>query len=154
MRWVVPPSASRGGHTRLTRDAQLVFSPEKINLIEILRSVERLVQLSLCSGKWRLEMITYEVNLEIDREVAEAYGAWLRSHVDELLAIDGFQEAHCHEVESEPDGPLCLTVHYRVETREQLEAYFREHAARLRGDGVAAFEGRFSAERRIYRKLW
>ncbi len=99
-------------------------------------------------------MITYEVNLEIEREVAEAYGVWLRAHVDELLAIDGFESAHCHEVESEADGPLRLTVQYRVQTREHLETYFQQHAPRLRGDGLAKFEGRFTAERRIYRDLW
>ena len=99
-------------------------------------------------------MITYEVNLEVEREVAEAYCDWLRAHVDELLGVEGFQEARCFEVESDTDGPLCLTVHYRVETRELLEAYFTEHAARLRGDGLARFEGRFRAERRIYQDLW
>ena len=99
-------------------------------------------------------MITYEVNLVVDREVADAYGAWLRAHVDELLAVDGFREARCFEVEADEGGPLLLTVHYRVETREQLEAYFNEHAARLRGDGLAQFEGRFRAERRIYSDLW
>ena len=99
-------------------------------------------------------MITYEVNLEVEREVAEAYGLWLRAHVDELLAIDGFLGARCCEVESDSSGPLLLTVHYRVETREHLERYFDEHAARLRGDGLAQFEGRFRAERRIYQDLW
>ena len=83
-------------HTRLAGDAQLVFLGEKTNFINILRSVERLVQLSLCSGKRQLEMITYEVNLEIEREVAEAYGSWLRAHVDELLAIDGFEFVGCN----------------------------------------------------------
>ena len=99
-------------------------------------------------------MITYEVNLEVDREIAKAYCVWLRAHVGELLAVDGFREARCYEVEASQDGPRLLTVQYRVDTRDQLETYLQEHASRLRGDGFTRFEGRFRAERRIYSDLW
>ena len=99
-------------------------------------------------------MVTYEVNLEIEREVSAAYLSWLKEHVDEILALDGFVSAQCHEVESSSEERLVLSVHYRVESREHLDAYFRDHAERLRGDGMKKFEGRFSAERRIYKELW
>ena len=99
-------------------------------------------------------MVTYEVNLGVEREVAADYLAWLKPHMVEILSLEGFVEARCHEVESTGEELLLLSVHYRVESREHLETYFREHAERLRGDGLRKFDGRFSAQRRIYKELW
>ena len=97
-------------------------------------------------------MVIYEVNLVIQADIQQAYLSWLKAHIPEVLALDGFMGARCYEVETE--GPeLALTVHYSVETREHLETYFEVHASKLRGDGLTRFEGKFSAERRIYSEL-
>lgn len=34
--------------------------------------------------------VVYEVNLEVDADIADAYVAWLVPHMAEMLAIDGF----------------------------------------------------------------
>jgi len=99
-------------------------------------------------------MVTYEVNLDIEREVSADYLTWLKAHMDEIVSLEGFVDAQCHEVESSSEERLVLSVHYRIESREHLDSYFRDHAERLRGDGLTKFEGRFSAERRIYKELW
>ena len=46
-----------------------------------------------------------------------------------------------------------LTNIYRVDTRAQLEDYFVNHAARLRGDGLKAFAGKFTADRRVMKSI-
>lgn len=48
-----------------------------------------------------------------------------------------------------PKKRVLLTCAYRVDTREHLEDYFTKHAARLRGDGLKRFAGKFDAHRRI-----
>ena len=98
-------------------------------------------------------MVIYEVNLAVDAEVADAYAAWLAPHIDEVLAVPGFVSAAWWAVEPEvarpPDARRQWCVQYRVESREALQVYFDEHAARLRGDGLDRFGGRFEAARRV-----
>ena len=96
-------------------------------------------------------MVVYEVNLAVDADAAEAYAAWLAPNIDEVLAVPGFLSADWHEVEADgsADGRRQWVVQYRVESREALEAYLREHAERLRGDGLERFGGRFEASRRV-----
>src|SRR5690606_19322006 len=100
-------------------------------------------------------VVIYEVNLSVDAEVAGAYAAWLGPHIDELLALDGFLGAARFAVEGDAgSGPgraprVRWCVQYRLRDREALDRYFEEHAARLRGDGLARFRGRFEATRRV-----
>ena len=95
-------------------------------------------------------MVVYEVNLAVDLDVADDYAAWLGPHIDELLALDGFEGAEWFVVEQEAnDWRVHWCIQYRVRDREALQAYFDEHAARLRGDGLDRFGGRFAATRRI-----
>lgn len=105
-------------------------------------------------------MIIYEVNLSVDAAVRDAFRAWLEPHIDEIVAIDGFTGATWYERDpadeanpGEPTGaPRVLwTVHYRCESRARLEAYFRDHAPRLREDGLSRFPGQFTATRRVLR---
>lgn len=100
-------------------------------------------------------MIVYEVNLDIDDAVFEAYRAWLEPHVRELLALPGFLGAECFERrEPAPDaGRRSLCVQYRLRDLAALERYLREDAPRLRAGGEARFGGRFSAARRVLERL-
>lgn len=93
--------------------------------------------------------IVYEVTLSVEAEAASAYAEWLRPHIAEILRLAGFVSAEWFEVESEDPSRVEWCVHYRVASREALQAYFDEHAARLRGAGLDRFRGRFTATRRI-----
>ncbi len=96
--------------------------------------------------------IVYEVNLEIDREVAEAFRGWLRPHIDEMLTIDGFVGARWYERDGVGGATrVHWTVHYELEDQASLDAYVAEHADRMRGDGLDSFGGRFTASRRVLR---
>ncbi|WP_064746498.1 DUF4286 family protein [Lysobacter antibioticus] len=98
---------------------------------------------------------TYEVSLEVDAAIEAEYLAWLRAHIDEICALPGFLGARLHRVEDPAPaaGRFGLCVQYRLRDRAALDDYLREHAPRLRGDGVARFGGRFDASRRILRRL-
>jgi quinol monooxygenase YgiN len=95
-------------------------------------------------------MTVYEVNLAVDAETADAYAAWLGPHIAEILALNGFLGATWFEVEGdETDGRVRWCVQYRLRDRAALQAYFDEHAARFRAEGLEKFGGRFEATRRV-----
>lgn len=93
-------------------------------------------------------MILYEVRIGVDPEVAADYRGWLDAHVREILALPGFVGA---DLLAEPreDGRVGWCVQYWLVDRAALDDYLREHAPRLRADGLARFPGRFVGERRV-----
>ena len=95
--------------------------------------------------------LVYEVNLDIEAAIGADYLAWLRPHVAEICALPGFTGARLHEVVDPPAPPgrRHLCVQYRLVDAAALEAYLRNHAPRLRADGLARFGGRFVASRRV-----
>lgn len=95
--------------------------------------------------------VIYEVSLSVDRAIETEYRAWLDAHVREMRALPGFEAATVHDViePAPPAGRFALCVSYRLRDREALDAYLREHAARMRADGEARFGGRFDAARRV-----
>lgn len=99
--------------------------------------------------------VVYEVNLDVESAIADAYRAWLDAHVKTMLALPGFVSARVFEVRDGASGDdrLHLCVHYLLRDAAALEAYLREHAPRMRADGVAHFGDRFRASRRILRPL-
>lgn len=99
-------------------------------------------------------MIVYEVNLEVDTGVAEAFGEWLRDHIADMLGIEGFVTAQVfRQAPEDMDGAeadrMYWTVHYTVSDRQHLDAYLAQHAERMRGDGRERFGEQFRAWRRI-----
>lgn len=100
-------------------------------------------------------MVVYEVNLELDAAIRADYLAWLHAHVAEICALPGFTGAQLFEV-AEPAptaGRVSLCVQYRLVDAAALEAYLREHAPRLRADGIARFGDRVRAQRRVLHAL-
>jgi hypothetical protein len=95
----------------------------------------------------------YEVNIEVDAAAHDAYRVWLRDHIAEILALPGFSGAKVFDVLEPPPsaGRVGLCVQYAVKDRASLDDYLRDHAPRLRADGVARFGDRFQATRRILR---
>ena len=95
--------------------------------------------------------IVYEVTLEIDAAIAADYRDWLDAHVARILALPGFTGARILEVQepSPPSGATALCVQYSLRDRATFDAYLRDHAARMRAEGIARFGDRFRASRRI-----
>jgi hypothetical protein len=89
--------------------------------------------------------IIYEVNLEVQPDVESAFMDWLNSHVPEMLTMAGFLEATIYRRAAADEGKqtdaALVTVLYTVSDRASLEAYFAEHAPRMRADGLSRFPG-------------
>ena len=94
--------------------------------------------------------VFYEVTLDVDAAIANEYRAWLNCHTVELLALPGFLDARIFDVlEPASPGRVGLCVQYTLRDRGAYDAYLRDHAERVRGDGVARFGDRFAASRRL-----
>lgn len=94
-------------------------------------------------------MIVYAVELDVDAALADEYLPWLRSHAQEMLALPGFEGAEIFErLEPAPEpGRVGYCVHYRLRDRAAFEAYLRDHAPRMREQGLRAFGERVRAHR-------
>lgn len=100
-------------------------------------------------------MITYEVTLFVQRDIEVSFRAWLDGHVRAILALPGFTRAEVLE-RTDPApaaGEFVLCAVYRLQDAGALLAYFRDHAAVMRADGVARFGEKFRAERRVLAML-
>ena len=97
--------------------------------------------------------VIYEVNIEVDAAAHDEYRVWLRDHIAEILALPGFKGAKVFEVLEPPPsaGRIGLSVQYALQDRAALDDYLRDHAPRLRADGMARFGDRFQANRRVLR---
>lgn len=100
-------------------------------------------------------MIAYEVTLFVQRGIEREFRAWLDDHVRAILALPGFTGAEVFEREdpAAADGEFVVCTVYRLRDADALQAYFRDHAAAMRADGVAHFGERFRAERRVLASL-
>lgn len=93
--------------------------------------------------------IIYEVNLSPDPSIEAEFDEWLEHHVEEMLELPGFIGATIHRAEESADAVPLRSVQYRLQSRAALADYLKEHAARMRADGVQRFGDRFTATRRI-----
>jgi hypothetical protein len=101
----------------------------------------------------RVKRVIYEVNIEVDAAAHDEYRVWLHDHIAEILALPGFTGAKLFEVLEPPPsaGRIGLCVQYALKDHAALDDYLRDHAPRLRADGVARFGDRFQATRRVLR---
>jgi hypothetical protein len=96
------------------------------------------------------ETVLYEVNLEAAAGIEDPFDTWLRDHIADVLQFDGFLSAEIlDDATAPPEGRIRRTVQYRLRNRAALDAYLRDHAPRMRMQGVELFGDRYSAERRV-----
>jgi len=95
------------------------------------------------------QSVLYEVNMEADAAIEGPFDTWLRDHIADLLQFDGFRSAEILQDSTQPPGRVRRIVQYRLRDQAALDAYLRDHAPRMRAQGVAKFGERFSAERRV-----
>lgn len=99
------------------------------------------------------ERVIYEVNLAVHPDAVEELMAWLPGHIREVLACDGFLGAEWFDAGPDEAGAAQFSVRYTLRDRTALDAYFAGPAAALRAEGQARFGGRFTATRRVMRRV-
>ena len=94
----------------------------------------------------------YEVTVSVDREIADAFDAWLAEHVREMLEIPGFLKAETFEIEDDDVGRVRRVTHYYLASEEDLENYLAGPANAMRQSGIDRFADKFVASRRVLRR--
>ncbi len=92
-----------------------------------------------------------EVTWSVDREIVEAFDAWLAQHIQEMLHSPGIAAAEVYEQEDDKQGGARRVTHYFFVCDADLEQYL---AGQSEADAQSAsdlFEGRFEATRRVLR---
>ena len=85
-------------------------------------------------------MIIYNVTINIDDSIQEEWLNWIKLHIPQVLATGKFLEAKLTKVLVEEEmGGTTYSVQYRAKSRTALEEYYRDHAGRLRQDGLKRF---------------
>lgn len=100
-------------------------------------------------------MIIYAVELDLDAALRTEYLAWLRDHVQAMLALPGFLDAKILARTEPPPAPgrYVLCVHYQLRDRAAWEGYLTHHAPAMRAAGLARFGTRVAASRRLFESL-
>lgn len=94
----------------------------------------------------------YEVTLSVDREIIDAFDAWLSEHVREMLGLPGFLKAETFELETGDEERARRVTHYYLASEEDLEQYLAGPATEMRRSAADLFAARFEASGRVLRR--
>ena len=90
-------------------------------------------------------MVTYEVTAVVRPELADAYEAYMRRHIPELLATGWFVRASL----ARSTGNR-YRIRYHARDQQSVDRYIAEDAPRLRAD----FAEHFPAGVELTREVW
>ena len=93
-------------------------------------------------------MIIYNVTVNIDESIHDEWLTWIKEHIPQVLGTGKFESAKLTRVLVEEEkGGVTYSVQYTSYSREALDAYYRDDADRLRGDGLKRFADKMLAFR-------
>lgn len=85
-------------------------------------------------------MYIYNVTLNIDESIHEEWLEWIKEHIPQVLSTGKFEKATLTRVLVEEEmGGVTYSVQYKTNSREALDAYYKEDADRLRNEGLKRF---------------
>jgi hypothetical protein len=93
--------------------------------------------------------LVYEVTLDIEAGAAPEFDAWLKDHVQAMLALPGFHDARILKPDGAETGSERRVVQYTLGSRDELDRYLAEDAPRMRADGTSRFGDKLKSSRRV-----
>lgn len=94
-------------------------------------------------------MIIYNVTINIDDSVHDKWLAWMmEKHIPEMMETGKFYKAKIVKVlVVEEMGGTTYSIQYFTESKDTLEAYYKEDAPRMREEGARLFGDKMLAFR-------
>ena len=94
-------------------------------------------------------MYIYNVTINVDTAIHQEWLEWMNlTHIPGMLGTGKFSSAKiCRVLVEEETGGVTYAVQYQTDSRELLQAYYREDAERMRRDGLERFGEAFVAFR-------
>ncbi len=86
-------------------------------------------------------MIIYNVTINVDESIQQSWLKWMQNkHINDVLATGLFTNAKMVKVLVEEEmGGVTYAVQYFTDSRSKLEDYYKNHAPRLRQEGLQLF---------------
>jgi hypothetical protein len=100
-------------------------------------------------------MILYNVTVNVDEDVHEAWLEWMTTkHIPQVLETGCFTESEIFRLLSpEAEEGVTYSIQYFAKDLEEFERYQIEHAAFLQSEHKEKFGGKFSAFRTVLEKV-
>ena len=94
-------------------------------------------------------MIIYNVTINVDESIQSAWLKWMQNkHINDVLATGLFTNAKMVRVVVEEEmGGTTYAVQYFTDSRAKLEDDYKNHAPRLRQEGLELFADKMLAFR-------
>ncbi len=93
-------------------------------------------------------MYIYNVTVNIETTVEKEWLRWMQEkHIPEVLATGKFSEAKMSQVMVDEEEGVTYSIQYTTDSKETLERYYSEDAARLRQEGIQLFGDKLLAFR-------
>ncbi|MFM2386661.1 MAG: hypothetical protein RL660_1418 [Bacteroidota bacterium] len=100
-------------------------------------------------------MFQYNVTIKIEKEIREAWLAWMQSeHLQQVLDTKCFDAASLHELlEPIDDDGFTFVATYTTSSKARYNEYIELYAPLLREKGFQLFGNKFIAFRSLIQKL-
>lgn len=94
-------------------------------------------------------MIIYNVTINVDESIHQDWLKWMQNkHINDVLATGLFTSAKMVKVLVEEEmGGTTYAIQYATDSRAKLEDYYKNHAPRLRQEGLQLFADKMLAFR-------
>lgn len=93
-------------------------------------------------------MYIYNVTINIEEAVEKEWLRWMQEkHIPDMLETGKFTEAKLSQVLVEEESGVTYSIQYITDSKETLEKYYRDDAARLRQETLQLFSDKFVAFR-------
>lgn len=94
-------------------------------------------------------MIIYNVTINVDESIHQDWLKWMQNkHINDVLATGLFTSAKMVRVLVEEEmGGTTYAIQYSIDSRAKLEDYYKNHAPRLRQEGLQLFADKMLAFR-------
>ncbi|NJN49857.1 MAG: DUF4286 family protein [Polaribacter sp.] len=93
-------------------------------------------------------MYIYNVTINVDDNIKNKWLTWIETHILDVLNTGKFISAKLTQVMvTEEMGGTTYAVQYFTESKEKLEDYYKNHAPRLREEGLSLFGDKMLAFR-------
>lgn len=95
-------------------------------------------------------MIVYNVTINVDHEVHDAWLTWMKEeHLPDVMSTGLFVNSRMMRVLADDDGGITYAIQYTAADMVSYEQYRDEHAPRLQAKTQERFGGRFVAFRTL-----
>ncbi|WP_159949687.1 DUF4286 family protein [Polaribacter septentrionalilitoris] len=103
-------------------------------------------------------MYIYNVTINIEEQLHKEWLTWMETHISDVLNTGKFTSAKLTEVlvDQEIEGRT-YSVQYTANTREDLDAYYKEDADNLRVEAIKKFGDKmlaFRTELRLIKEFY